>query len=73
MTMDGRPDRAARPSPASTEAEVAEVLGEFPCAETQAAGPGRAPASRSGRRAGAVPHCAVTGGEVISVTVSRPR
>ncbi|GLY38780.1 hypothetical protein Amsp01_048040 [Amycolatopsis sp. NBRC 101858] len=56
-------------------AEVAEVLGEFPRTEVQATGPDRVLVSCFGDEPvpGAVLHCAVTGGEVTSVTVFRPR
>ncbi|WP_372667110.1 carboxymuconolactone decarboxylase family protein [Amycolatopsis kentuckyensis] len=55
-------------------AEVAEVLAEFPRTEVQATGPDRVLVSCFGDDAGpgAVLHCAVTGGEVTSVTVFRP-
>jgi 4-carboxymuconolactone decarboxylase len=55
--------------------EVAEVLGEFPRTEVQATGPDRVLVSCFGAEAvpGAVLHCAVTGGDVTSVTVFRPR
>ena len=56
-------------------AEVAEVLAEFPRTEVQATGPDRVLVSCFGDDAvpGAVLHCAVTGGEVTSITVFRPR
>ncbi|WP_329045151.1 carboxymuconolactone decarboxylase family protein [Amycolatopsis sp. NBC_01488] len=62
----------AEPEPAP---EVAEVLGEFPRTEVQATGPDRVLVSCFGDDTvpGAVLHCAVTGGEVTSVTVFRPR
>ena len=55
-------------------ADVAEVLTEFPRAEVQATGPDRVLVSCFGDEPvpGAVLHCAVTGGEVTSVTVFRP-
>ncbi|WP_439381874.1 carboxymuconolactone decarboxylase family protein [Amycolatopsis lexingtonensis] len=55
-------------------AEVAEVLAEFPRTEVQATGPDRVLVSCFGDDPvpGAVLHCAVTGGEVTSVTVFRP-
>lgn len=60
---------------AEPEAEVAEVLGEFPRTEVQATGPDRVLVSCFGDAPvpGAVLHCAVTGGGVTSVTVFRPR
>jgi len=60
---------------ADPEPVVAEVLGEFPRTEVQATGPDRALVSCFGDEPvpGAVLHCAVTGGEVTSVTVFRPR
>jgi 4-carboxymuconolactone decarboxylase len=60
---------------AEPEGEVAEVLGEFPRTEVQATGPDRVLVSCFGDDAvpGAVLHCAVTDGEVTSVTVFRPR
>ena len=60
---------------AAPEAGVAEVLGEFPRTEVQATGPDRVLVSCFGDEPvpGAVLHCAVTGGEVTSVTVFRPR
>jgi 4-carboxymuconolactone decarboxylase len=56
-------------------AEAGEVLGEFPRTEVQATGPDRVLVSCFGDDLvpGAVLHCAVTGGEVTSVTVFRPR
>jgi 4-carboxymuconolactone decarboxylase len=58
-------------------AEVAEVLAEFPRTEVQGTGPDRVLVSCFGEgespAPGAVVHCAVTGGEVTSVTVFRPR
>jgi 4-carboxymuconolactone decarboxylase len=58
-------------------AEVAEVLAELPRTEVQATGPDRVLVSCFGEgespAPGAVVHCAVTGGEVTSVTVFRPR
>jgi 4-carboxymuconolactone decarboxylase len=56
-------------------AEAGEVLGEFPRTEVQATGPDRVLVSCFGDDPvpGAVLHCAVTGGEVTSVTVFRPR
>lgn len=55
--------------------EVAEVLGEFPRTEVQATGPDRVLVSCFGDdpAPGAVLHCVVTGAEVASVTVLRPR
>ncbi|MGW5724141.1 carboxymuconolactone decarboxylase family protein [Amycolatopsis sp. NPDC003865] len=55
-------------------AEVAEVLAELPRTEVQATGPDRVLVSCFGDDSvpGAVLHCAVTGGEVTSVTVFRP-
>ncbi|WP_284745884.1 carboxymuconolactone decarboxylase family protein [Amycolatopsis sp. RTGN1] len=60
---------------AAPEAGVAEVLGEFPRTEVQATGPDRVLVSCFGDEPvpGAVLHCGVTGGEVTSVTVFRPR
>ncbi|MEU8637623.1 carboxymuconolactone decarboxylase family protein [Amycolatopsis sp. NPDC048633] len=60
---------------AEPEAEVGEVLGEFPRTEVQATGPDRVLVSCFGDDPvpGAVLHCAVTGREVASVTVFRPR
>jgi 4-carboxymuconolactone decarboxylase len=57
------------------EAEVTEVLAEFPRPEVQATGPDRVLVScfGDGPVPGAVLHCAVTGGDVTSVTVFRPR
>ncbi|WIY01576.1 carboxymuconolactone decarboxylase family protein [Amycolatopsis mongoliensis] len=56
-------------------AEAGEVLAEFPRTEVQATGPDRVLVSCFGDDPvpGAVLHCAVTGGEVTSVTVFRPR
>jgi 4-carboxymuconolactone decarboxylase len=55
--------------------EVGEVLGELPRTEVQATGPDRVLVSCFGDDPvpGAVLHCVVTGGEVTSVTVFRPR
>lgn len=56
-------------------ADVAEVLTEFPRAEVQATGPDRVLVSCFGDDPvpGAVLHCSVSGAEVTSVTVFRPR
>ncbi|RSD14843.1 carboxymuconolactone decarboxylase family protein [Amycolatopsis eburnea] len=59
---------------AAPPAEVAEVLAALPRTEVQATGPDRVLVSCFGDDdvPGAVLHCAVTGGDVTSVTVFRP-
>ncbi|MEV6643171.1 carboxymuconolactone decarboxylase family protein [Amycolatopsis sp. NPDC051371] len=61
--------------PEAVEAEVAEVLAEFPRTEVQATGPDRVLVTCFGDEPapGAVLHCSVTGAEVASVMVFRPR
>lgn len=60
---------------AEPAADVAEVLADFPRAEVQATGPDRVLVSCFGDDPvpGAVLHCSVSGAEVTSVTVFRPR